>query len=231
MAKLQEGSDFCGGSINSNKLVELQRGDPELESLVRQASEVNEKDNERYYLRNDVLMRTWKPIDCEVGDDTWRCVDQVVLPKVYRKEILHMAHDFGIVGHQGVRKTLARIWSVFYWPGIRRDVADYCKTCKICQKVGKPNQTIPVAPLIAILHFEEPFSRVLIDIVGPLPKTRSGNSYILTIMDLATRYPEAVPLRTITGKNYQHFSLDLAFLERYSLIRGRTLHLNCSDKY
>ena len=33
--------------------------------------------------------------------------------------------------------------------------------------VGKPNQTIPKAPLRPIPAFEEPFSRVIIDCVGP----------------------------------------------------------------
>ena len=32
------------------------------------------------------------------------------------------------------------------------------------------------------------------DIVGRLPRTRSGNKYILTICNYATRYPEAIPL-------------------------------------
>lgn len=42
---------------------------------------------------------------------------------------------------------------------------------------------------------EEPFRRVAMDIVGPLQRTKHGNKYILTIMDYATRYPEAIPLR------------------------------------
>ena len=46
----------------------------------------------------------------------------------------------------------------------------------------------------------EPFERVIVDCVGPLPKTRSGNQYLLTIMCAATRYPEAIPLRRITTK-------------------------------
>ena len=32
------------------------------------------------------------------------------------------------------------------------------------------------------------------DVVGPLPRSRSGNKYILTICDYATRYSEAIPL-------------------------------------
>ena len=60
--------------------------------------------------------------------------------------------------------------------------------------VGKPNQTLPKAPLQPIPAFEEPFSRVIIDCVGPLPKTKSGNQYLLTVMCASTRFPEAIPL-------------------------------------
>ena len=35
------------------------------------------------------------------------------------------------------------------------------------------------------------------DIVGPLPQNRLGNQFILAICDYATRYPEAIPLRSI----------------------------------
>jgi len=63
--------------------------------------------------------------------------------------------------------------------------------------VGKPNQHPPSAPLKPIPAVEEPFGRVLIDCVGPLPKTKLGNQYLLTIMCVATHFPEAVPLRNI----------------------------------
>ena len=58
--------------------------------------------------------------------------------------------------------------------------------------VGKPNQTIPKAQLQPIPAFDEPFSGILIDCVGPLPRTKSGNEYLLTIMCTSTRFPEAV---------------------------------------
>ena len=67
--------------------------------------------------------------------------------------------------------------------------------------VGKPNQTIPKAQLQPIPAFDEPFSRILIDCVGPLPRTKSGNEYLLTIMCISTRFPEAISrylLRALT---------------------------------
>lgn len=66
--------------------------------------------------------------------------------------------------------------------------------------MGKPNEVIPPAPLCPLPVVEEPFSRVMIDCVCPLPKTKKGNEYLLTIYDLATRFPEAVPLRNIKAK-------------------------------
>ncbi len=59
---------------------------------------------------------------------------------------------------------------------------------------------IPPAPLIPIPVLGEPFEHVIVDCVGPLPKSKSGNQFLLTIMCAATRYPEAIPLRRITAK-------------------------------
>jgi len=71
------------------------------------------------------------------------------------------------------------------------------KYCKSCQVVGKPNQMPNPAPLKSIPAIEELFSWILVDYVGPLPKTRSGNQYLLTIMCINTRFPEAIPVRNI----------------------------------
>ena len=54
--------------------------------------------------------------------------------------------------------------------------------------VGKPNQTISKAHLQPISAFDEPFSRIIIDCVGPLPKTKSGHDYLLTITCVSTRF-------------------------------------------
>ena len=65
--------------------------------------------------------------------------------------------------------------------------------------VGKPQPSIKPAPMIPIPAFDEPFTKVLVDCVGPLPRTKSGHQYLLTIMDLSTIFPETIPLRKITA--------------------------------
>ena len=101
-------------------------------------------------------------------------------------------------GHLGVYKTYHKILSHFI--GLKTDVSNYCRSCHTCQVVGKPNQGIPKAGLQPILAFDEPFGRIIIDCVGPLPKPKSGNEYLLTIMCASTRFPEAIPLRNIKTK-------------------------------
>ncbi|XP_076041903.1 uncharacterized protein LOC143025779 [Oratosquilla oratoria] len=124
---------------------------------------------------------------------------KVIVPDVYREKVISFSHDY-IGGHLGVQKTLDKIIKYFYWPGIHRQVAQYCKTCETCQLIGKPNIVIPPAPLQPIPVVPEPFTHVIIDVVGPLPKTKKGHLYMLTLMCTTTRYPEAIPLRSITAR-------------------------------
>ena len=56
------------------------------------------------------------------------------------------------------------------------------------------------APLMPLPLVDQPLKRVAMDIVGPLKRTTSGNKYILTLMDFATCYPEAIPLKKIDAR-------------------------------
>lgn len=100
---------------------------------------------------------------------------------------MRLCHESAWAGHFGVRKTQDRVMRNFYWPDVRKDATNYCKSCHACQLVGKPNQTIAVAPLSTPPVMEEPFSKVMIDCEGPLPRTQKENEYLLTIMEVGTR--------------------------------------------
>lgn len=72
-------------------------------------------------------------------------------------------------GHLGINNTKARVMRHFYWSNMQKDVVAFCNTGHADQLGGKPNQSIPPAPLIPIPVIE-PFSRVLIDCMGPFTK-------------------------------------------------------------
>ena len=48
---------------------------------------------------------------------------------------------------------------------------------------------------------DKPFKRVASNLVGPIsPPSEEGHRYILTLVDFATHYPEAVPLKTMDAE-------------------------------
>ena len=190
-------------ALSRSDLIREQNTDPDVSCLF--ARSVDERYVSRdpvcLYTKNDVLMRKWRPSDVP-ADDEWAVKHQIVVPSSYRPHILSLAHDTPMSGHLaiGINKTYQRILEHFYWPNLRKDVVEFCRSCHTCQVVCKPNQTLPKAPLQPIPAFDEPFSRVIIDCVGPVLKTKSGNQYLLTVMCASTKFPEAISLRNISAK-------------------------------
>ena len=55
-----------------------------------------------------------------------------------------------------------------------------------------------------------PFSRIALDLIGPLhPPSDDGHRYILSVVDYATRYPEAVALKTIDSITVAEALIDI----------------------
>ena len=134
--------------LSRSQLCKEQHSDPEISPLFERALDENEISQVPvcYYVKNDILMRKWRPPDVSAEDEL-TVNHQIVVPRVYRPEILNLAHETPMSGHLGVNKTYHKILNHFYWPGLKSDVSQHCKSCHTCQMVGKPNQTIPKAHL------------------------------------------------------------------------------------
>lgn len=114
---------------------------------------------------------------------------QIVVPEKFREFVLKVAHD--------------QILRHFFWPRLNHDVSTHThnKTCHKCQLTSKTNQIFRPAPLSPITAITMPFGDLIVDCVGPLPRSKSGAVYLFTVMCQATRYPAAYPLRTITVRS------------------------------
>ena len=85
----------------------------------------------------------------------------------------------------------------FFWPCVCGDVTRFCKSCDICQRTVQKG-TVAKVPLGRLPLIHTPFKCVAVDIVGPIePRSNKRSRYILTMMDYATRYPEAIALPSI----------------------------------
>jgi len=74
----------------------------------------------------------------------------------------------------------------------------YIKQCEQCQRHDKTKP--PLSPMQPREVVTVPFERVCIDLVGPFPTAKGGFKFLLTCVDMATRWPEAVPIRVCTAR-------------------------------
>jgi len=144
------------------------------------------------------------------ADEQWkRC-----LPKEARKEILREYHDAPTAGHLGIAKTIARIAEKYYWPGMFRDIANYVRACGNCQ-AHKASQQRPAGTLHST-YIGRPWEQVTLDLIGPLPRSHQGHTWLFVLQDRFTKWVELVPLRRATAN-----AVTKALTERIFLRHGR----------
>ena len=172
--------------ISPHQLRSLQLADPTLENWRSQA---DGDGGEEFCWKDGVLYR--KPYGG--GKE-----NLLVVPKCCREEVLRLVHCSPMAGHFGETRTLDTLRRMVVWPRMTMDLKEVCQACPTCQLAAPA--TLKRAPLHPLPIIRTPFDRIAMDIFGPLRRTRSGNKYVLVIMDYATKWPEAFPLRNITSE-------------------------------
>ncbi|GFX23531.1 retrovirus-related Pol polyprotein from transposon 412 [Trichonephila clavipes] len=89
-------------------------------------------------------------------------------------------------------KTLHRVRERFCWGKVRADVEQWCKSCDACSARKGPK--IRSRGKLHRYNVGAPFERIAFDILGPLPRTASGNKYLLVVIDYFTKWPEVYPI-------------------------------------
>ncbi|CAH1248423.1 NYNRIN [Branchiostoma lanceolatum] len=128
---------------------------------------------------------------------------------MYRSEIFHRAHStpVGEDPRQGEAERRCadtglqqRGQEEELFNSLHKDVKAHCQSREECQKAAK-GLAINRIPLIPLPIIEEPFRRIAMDVVEPLERSKTGNKYVLVVCDYATRYPEAIPMRSVDAKH------------------------------
>lgn len=133
-----------------------------------------------------------------------------------RLRVLEESHDSEQAAHLGVDKTHKRVLNNYFWPGLFLDVVNYVRNCVICQRV-KIEQRKPMG-LLGQRIVEKPWDVVAIDIVGPLPRSKSGFVHLLVMQDLFTKWIELEPLRAANGPKIA-LSLENCLITRWGCPR------------
>nr|CAH7717819.1 unnamed protein product [Callosobruchus chinensis] len=100
-------------------------------------------------------------------------------------------------GHFGKAKVYNFLRQYLYWPRMQRHIRQIIASCDLCQKTkccattqGPSHSVIP----------RRPGELVCTDLIGPLPVSRGGTTYILVFVDAFTKYVKIYALKRATTK-------------------------------
>ncbi|KRH94791.1 pol polyprotein [Pseudoloma neurophilia] len=119
-----------------------------------------------------------------------------------------MFHAHSMTGHAGWDVTLEYIKNYTTWIGMKNDVNNFIKSCTFFRnyREDKGNFQSYTAEL------KGPFSKIVIDLIGPLRKSENGFRYIIVATDYTTRWTEARPLQTKRKEEIVCFIFENIFL-------------------
>lgn len=123
-------------------------------------------------------------------------VRQTVVPQSLIPLVLRQLHGNPSSGHFAYEKTLDRAVRSCYWPQMAKDISLHCQQCLACQsrRIPVPKQQAPMVPILPT----RPFQVVAADLTV-LPLSKSGNRYVLVVMDLFSRFVNLFPLKDQTA--------------------------------
>lgn len=194
-------SVFALPSHTPDYLATLQHADPVLRSFLQFWRCKHPPDKkERQALSKPVkeLVRQWNRMVERDGllyrrihrPDGGEEIHQLLLPASLREEVLQQLHQGH--GHQGVERTTNLVRQRCYWPGLYKDVKDWCQKCERCTlaKPVYPAVRTPMGHLVA----SRPNQILAIDF-SLLERARDGREQVLIMTDVFSKFTQAVPTR------------------------------------
>ena len=183
--------------ISDDEFSTLQKNDPSLQKCFKQIIDNDKVEDSLSHKRFSFILKNGKLVRLSKSKN--EIITQLVIPTILRNRILSLSHDTPLCAHGGRNKTYFVLSQSFFWPGMYRDVKSFCKSCDTCQRATQKGRNVKAplqtpdndGPTICL----RPFEKIAIDIIGELPMTKHKNRFILTVIDYATRWTEAIPLK------------------------------------
>ena len=154
------------------------------------------------------------PIKCENSTPHPR----PFVPQSMRKAVYDSLHN---LSHPGAKGSTRLIKSRYFWPQMDKQIHQWAAQCQSCQ-AAKINRHTHTSPIPLNIPSNSRFEAVCIDIVGPLPAVNSPGTnvpvpyrYLLTCIDRATKWIEAIPLPDISAKTVAFYFLH-GWISRFS---------------
>ena len=112
--------------------------------------------------------------------------ERLVIPKGdVRNMLLHEHHTADISGHLNFKRQKLQLSRRYWWQGLHRDLAEFCKSCEQCQrnKAATRRMRAPLRPLDVP---KEPWTHLTFDFMTGLPKSSTYDA-IFVVVDRLTK--------------------------------------------
>eukprot|EP00253_Pinus_taeda_P011178 PITA_11178 len=104
----------------------------------------------------------------------------------------HVSH---YAGHPGYQKMITAIRKEYFWPGMKKDIAEYLARCLECQQIKAEHQH-PAGLLQPLPIPEWKWEIISMDFIAGLPKTKKGNDSIMVIVDKLSKAAHFIPVQS-----------------------------------
>ena len=167
--------------LTESQLEDIQMKDKFIKNIVNRLVAKQQPEGKPYYLEGKLLKKY-------IYDNKQRFEVTVVSPNCAAL-LLNLAHDQ--LGHNGTARTYMLLKRTYYWKGMKTDVSNYVKQCKLCQK----QNILPVKYVSG--HFSAPMAPmefISMDLIGDFTPSSKGNKYALTVICMLTGYTFCIPI-------------------------------------
>ena len=167
--------------LTESQLEDIQMKDKFIKNIVNRLVAKQQPEGKPYYLEGRLLKKY-------IYDNKQRFEVTVVSPNC-APLLLNLAHDQ--LGHNGTARTYMLLKRTYYWKGMKTDVSNYVKQCKLCQK----QNILPVKYVSG--HFSAPMAPmefISMDLIGDFTPSSKGNKYALTVICMLTGYTFCIPI-------------------------------------
>lgn len=148
-----------------------------------------------YAIQDGQLMRRM-PLNDPLSCNAWR----IVLPREKVDEAIWEAHKEQSSIHPGIMKTYLLLKSKYYWPNMFRDVTRVLSDCEVC-KSYKIATSHPRGQMLYPKPVSAPMQMLSLDLIGPLPVAYYGYRYILSVVDVFSKYIWLFSLKKVDAKS------------------------------
>ena len=167
--------------LTDSQLEDIQMKDKFIKNIINRLMAKQQPEGKPYYMEGKLLKKY-------IFDNKQRFEVTVVAPNC-APLLLNLAHDQ--LGHNGSARTYMLLKRIYYWKGMKTDIYNYVKQCKLCQKQNITPVKYVTGQFSAPMA---PMEFISMDLIGDFTPSSKGNKYALTVICMLTRYTFCIPI-------------------------------------